>query len=169
MKQEKKSIFKKWWFWVLVVVLIGSVGGNGENGENNNSSSTQDTPKQSEPAVTSDIPKEEQKEVVYTDYTVSQLMNDLESNAMKAQETYKGKDVSLTGKLSNIDSSGKYINITPTDDEWAIIGVQCYIKNDETKKAVMDLTKDDTIVVKGRITDVGEVLGYSLDIDSISK
>ena len=28
MKQEKKSIFKKWWFWVLVVVLIGSVGEN---------------------------------------------------------------------------------------------------------------------------------------------
>ena len=166
MKQEKKSIFKKWWFWVLVVVLIGSASGNGEN---NNSSSTQDTQKQSEQTVASDTPKEEQKEVVYTDYTVSQLMNDLESNAMKAQETYKGKDVSLTGKLSTIDSSGKYVNITPTDDEWAIIGVQCYIKNDETKKAVMDLTKDDIIVVKGRITDVGEVLGYSLDIDSISK
>ena len=28
MKQEKKSIFKKWWFWVLVIVLIGSVGEN---------------------------------------------------------------------------------------------------------------------------------------------
>ena len=167
MKQEKKSIFKIWWFWVLVVVLIASASGNGEN---NNSSSTQDTPKQSEQAVASaDTPKEEQKEVVYTDYTVSQLMNDLESNAMKAQETYKGKDVSLTGKLSNIDSSGKYINITPAEDEWAIIGVQCYIKNNETKKAVMDLTKDDIIVVKGHITDVGEVLGYSLDIDSISK
>ena len=166
MKQEKKSILKKWWFWVLVVILIASASGNGEN---NNSSSTQDTQKQSEQTVASDTPKEEQKEVVYTDYTVSQLMNDLESNAMKAQETYKGKDVSLTGKLSNIDSSGKYINITPAEDEWAIIGVQCYIKNNETKKAVMDLTKDDIIVVKGHITDVGEVLGYSLDIDSISK
>ena len=28
MKQEKKSIFKKWWFWVLVVVLIAGVSGN---------------------------------------------------------------------------------------------------------------------------------------------
>lgn len=155
-EKEKKPIFKKWWFWVIIVIIIAGVAGNDEN---NNSSST----------FTQDLPEEEPKEIVYTDYTVTQLMNDLESNAMKAQETYKGKDVSLTGKLSNIDSSGKYISITPTNDEWAIIGVQCYIKNDETKKAVMNLTKDDTIVVKGRITDVGEVLGYSLDIHSISK
>ena len=28
--KNKKPIFKKWWFWVLVVIIIGSIIGNGE-------------------------------------------------------------------------------------------------------------------------------------------
>ena len=68
-----------------------------------------------------------------------------------------------------IDSNGQYISIVPTDSQFAIIGVQCYIQNDEQKTAVMDMSIDDVLVVKGKITDVGEVMGYSLDIDTISK
>lgn len=41
MKQEKKSIFKKWWFWVLVVVLIAGVGGESEVEETTTIESTQ--------------------------------------------------------------------------------------------------------------------------------
>ena len=49
------------------------------------------------------------------------------------------------------------------------MGVQCYIKNDDQKTAIMDMSIGDTVIVKGKITDVGEVMGYSLDIDEISK
>lgn len=71
-----------------------------------------------------------------------------------------------TGKLSVIDSNGKYISIMP-DDPFAILGVQCYIKSDEQKDAIKAKSIGDTIIVKGKCKDVGEVLGYSLDIDSV--
>ena len=96
-------------------------------------------------------------------------MDDLNGNALKAAEKYKDQYVELTGRLNVIDSSGKYISIVPTDDEFAIIGVQCYIKTEEQKAAVMEMSIGDTLVVKGKIKDVGEVLGYSLDIDEVVK
>ena len=54
---------------------------------------------------------------------------------MNASDKYKGQYLEITGKLSVIDSNGKYISITP-DDPFAILGVQCYIKSDEQKDAI---------------------------------
>ena len=111
--------------------------------------------------------EEEQQTIEYTACTVDELMNVLEKNALKAENTYQDKYVEITGKLSTIDSDGKYISLVPVKDEWAIIGVQCYIQSDEQKAQVAELTAGDTITVKGQITEIGEVIGYSLDIDSI--
>lgn len=97
------------------------------------------------------------------------MMKTLEENALKAETTYQDKYVAVTGRLSTIDSDGKYISILPTEDDWAIIGVQCYIQTDEKKSQVAELSKGDVLTVKGKITSVGEVLGYGLDIDSIEK
>ena len=69
--------------------------------------------------------------------------------------------------MSVIDSDGKYISIVDSEDEWALLGVQCYIKNDEQKQAVMDMSIGDEIVVKGKITNVGEVMSYTLDMTEV--
>lgn len=111
--------------------------------------------------------EEQQEEIVYTAYTVSQMMNDLDSNALKAEETYKDQYVEITGRLDVIDSSGKYISLYPEDNEWAFVGVQCNIKNDEQKQKVMEMSKGDIVTLKGKVKSVGEVLGYTLDIDEI--
>lgn len=110
-----------------------------------------------------------QKEVTYEKVTAKQLVSDLEGNAMKASNTYKGKDYEITGVLGNIDAQGDYITIEPSSDSLTITGVQAFIKNDEQKKVVAELSKGDKITVKGKIKDVGEVFGYSVDIDEISK
>ena len=34
---------------------------------------------------------------------------------------------------------------------------------------IAELSKGDKITVKGKVKDVGEVMGYSVDIDEISK
>ena len=93
-------------------------------------------------------------------------MSELEENALKASENHKGENVRITGRLGAIDSSGKYISLLP-DDQFAFIGVTCYIKNDETKAKVSELSKDAQVTLTGNIKDVGEVLGYSLNIDNI--
>lgn len=151
-EKKKKPIYKRVWFIGLVVVIligvIGSLGGN---------SSTDTTSVQ------------EKQNITYTPHTVSELVTDLEGNALKANEKYKDQYVQLTGRLETIDSDGKYISIGPTDIEFSFTNVQCYIKSDEQKAVVANLAAHDTVVVKGKITDVGELLGYSLDIDEIVK
>ena len=32
--KNKKPLFKKWWFWVIVVLLLGSIGNSGNDIEN---------------------------------------------------------------------------------------------------------------------------------------
>ena len=110
---------------------------------------------------------EEEPVIEYMVCTVSEMMELLESNAMKAESTYQDQYVEITGRLGVIDSDGSYITLLPSDDEWAFVGVTCYLKNDEQKSQVMEMKIDDLITLKGQIKDIGEVLGYSLDIEAI--
>ena len=95
------------------------------------------------------------------------MIQDIEDNALKAQSTYKDKYFEISGKLSNVDSSGKYIGVDGTNGDFNLVNIQCYIKSDEQKNVVAELSKDQNIVVKGKVTNVGEVMGYSVDIDEI--
>ena len=103
----------------------------------------------------------------YIPYTVNQMMEDLNANAMKASSIYKDQNIEITGKLKNIDSSGAYISLY-SDNEWDFIGVTCYLKNDEQREQVMNMSIGDTVTLKGKCTEVGEVLGYALNIESIN-
>lgn len=153
--KNKKPFYLRPWFIVLVLLVILGIVFSGGSDE-------------SAPVENSDTASGGQEQVIeYTPYEVDQLMDDLDSNAMKAAELYDDQYVELTGELSVIDSSGSYIDITPIYDEFAIMGVQCYLQNEEQKQEVMELSIGDTVVVKGKITDVGEIMGYSLDIESI--
>ena len=71
----------------------------------------------------------------------------------------------VTGKLKNIDASGEYFSLGSGDFE--IYSVQCFLKNDEQKSRLANMNIEDTVTVKGKITDVGEILGYQLKIESI--
>ena len=98
--------------------------------------------------------------------TADKLMADLRGNALNASNTYEGKYVEVTGKLSNIDSGGKYFDVAPINEEFTIIGIQCYI-TEEQKATVAKLTKGQRVTAVGTISDVGEVMGYSLKVESI--
>lgn len=156
--KNKPPIYKRWWFIaIIVIIVLAAIGGSGSSDSSGSTSSTAT----SKTAVSS---SSSEAAIEYTAYTVTELSEDLNSNALKAADKYKGQYVELTGRLSVIDSNGKYVSIVDSTDEWAITGVQCYIKDDEQKQVVMDMSIGDEIVVKGKITDVGEVLGYFLDM-----
>lgn len=150
-----------WWQVVLIVlgviILIGVLfGGDSEknsNSENNKSDALSGNTKN--------------QTIEYTPVDIDVLEDALDNNAAAAKETYNGKYFEITGRLGNIDSDLKYISILSTTDSWDIIGVHCTIKNDETREKVKTLSKDQTIIVKGKITNVGEVMGYYLDVDEI--
>lgn len=156
-KKQKSGILK----WVVLILIIGVVIG-AVTGEDK---STDSTTKQTE-ATASDSQKQESESIEYISASVNDMMDALNNNAMGASDKYKGKYLEITGKLTNIDAAGKYIDLM-ADGDFEIIGVQCYIKNDDQKAKIASMSKGDTVTLKGKCTDVGEVLGYSLDIDEI--
>lgn len=161
--------------WIIIVILVLGVIGAATGGKDDNDSkqasndanTTQTNKDNNEESILKEEKEESKPEIEYTTYTVTQMMDDLETNALKAESTYKDQYVEITGRLGTIDSNGKYITLYSEEDEFAIIGVQCYIKNEEQKEKVMEMSTDDIITLKGKITSIGEVLGYSLDIDEI--
>lgn len=167
--KNKKPIYKRPWFIaVIAIIVLGAIGGS-LGGETTDKPGKTNAPVSQSENINTTQPESETPEITYTAYAVSELMDDLNGNALKAAEKYKDQYVELTGRLNVIDSSGMYISIVSAQDEFAILGVQCYLKSEEQKTAVMDMAVGDTLVVKGKITDVGEILGYSLDIDSVEK
>lgn len=156
-KKQKSGILK----WVVLILIIGVVIG-AVTGEDKSADSTA---KQTE-ATAPDSQKQESESIEYTSVSVNDMMDALNNNAMGASDKYKGKYLEITGKLTNIDAAGKYIDLM-ADGDFEIIGVQCYIKNDDQKAKIASMSKGDTVTLKGKCTDVGEVLGYSLDIDEI--
>lgn len=156
-KKQKSGILK----WVVLILIIGVVIG-AVTGEDKSADSTT---KQTE-ATASDNQKQESESIEYTSVSVNDMMDALNNNAMGASDKYKGKYLEITGKLTNIDAAGKYIDLM-ADGDFEIIGVQCYIKNDDQKAKIASMSKGDTVTLKGKCTDVGEVLGYSFDITEI--
>lgn len=157
-----KNIGKGFLAIVILSALISSCSSDDKkvDKDSGNKQSVTTAKEQSKPKVS---------QVTYTQYSVATLMQDLDKNALKAAKKYKGQSVELTGRLHVIDSEGRYISIVPTNNDFAIIGVTCSIRNNKQKDIVADMNVGDIIVVKGKIDDVGEVMGYSLDIDEIRK
>ncbi len=165
--KNKKPLFKRPWFIILVIIVVLGIIGGAMSGGDDPSAPADD---QSADQVLQDESKDEgdvkEEKIEYESVTADQMMDALDSNAAAAKDTYDGKYVAVSGKLGTIDSDGAYIDVMP-DDEYAFLGVTCYIQNDDQLEQVKSLNAGDSLTVKGKVTDVGEVLGYYLDIDSI--
>lgn len=90
----------------------------------------------------------------------------LEGNALKAKNTYEGKRVTVSGFVGNIDASGDYFALDPSKDAFVITGIQ--VRNlDKFQDQVANFSKGQAVTVTGKITDVGELMGYSLKAEAI--
>ena len=128
---------------VVILLIIGAIASGGGNGSSGTSSSVSKE----------DSKKEEVTEqaIEYTEYSMTEIMNDLENNAAAANEKYKG-----------------HISIKDPDADFSLSDCKCNIKgNAEVADIVKTLSKGDIISVKGKITDVGELMGYTMDIEEI--
>jgi len=97
--------------------------------------------------------------------TAQKLIQDLEANALAASQTYKGKRVTVTGTLDNIDASGDYFTLRGTE-EFSFTNVQVFI-DDDLVKTVSGFKADQEVTVTGEITDVGEIMGYEIKAETI--
>ena len=96
------------------------------------------------------------------DVQVDDLLHELDSNSMVAKSKYEDKNIWLVGTVSNIDSDGKYFSLGGNDD-FSLVNVQIYV-DEEQRDGLMNIEKGSTIRVPVKITDVGEVIGYSAEL-----
>jgi len=97
--------------------------------------------------------------------TAEQMLSDLEQNPMRAQKLYSDKWFEIVGTLGNMDSEGKYFSLEGPD--FSLISVQCQIprdKKEEFTNKLINMSKGARISVKGKVTDMGEVMGYKVAI-----
>lgn len=166
------STFKKILLGFGILVIIGAIGSAFGGGNNEEAEEAEETVAESvteeKKEESTEENKEEEKEIEYISVTADELSDMLSDNALKAENNYKDKYLEITGKLGTIDSKGKYIGIN-SDKDFDLTIIQCYIKSDEQKEIIMEMSRGDSITIKGYCKDIGEVLGYQIDIDEIIK
>lgn len=150
--KNKKPIYKKWWAWAIAVIIVMIAATSGGDSDT--------------PATSGNEPTQQEQNIEYIAYSVDDMIKELNDNALKAEKKYMDQYVEITGKLSNIDSDGSYISLGSTDP-WEFTTVTCYIKNDAQLEKVMEFSTDDTVTLTGKVTSVGEVMGYGVDIAEI--
>lgn len=151
----KKPIFKKWWVWIVVAIVGISIATSGGNDE---------------PTATNDkgSVSESSKEIVYEVVDLQTMFDELDANAMKAENNYQKKNIELVCQIASFDSDGDYISVKPLGaSEWDFSSAMCYIKNDVQKSFLVEKNVGDTITIKGRVKSIGEVMGYSIDINEV--
>lgn len=99
---------------------------------------------------------------------VSQMLSDLNENEMRAQKKYAGKWFEIVGTLGGMDSEGEYFSLE--GGLFGLLSVHCKIpktKRTELTNILADMSKGDRIAVKGKITDMGEIMGYDVTVVEI--
>ncbi len=106
-------------------------------------------------------------DIEYHSVTVKKLDDDMEKNAITAEEKYKGKYFAVTGYVDEIDS--KSITLTPDSSGWSLYVVRAEIKTDEQLTEAKKLSVGNMITLKGKITEARSSIGssYSMDIYQI--
>lgn len=151
-KRKQPGIGKFILIAVIVVVIIAIIGGATSEGD---------------PANTGNAGNTDTTPVEYTAVELKTLFDDLHNNALKAEKDYQNAYVEVTGEISNIDSDGDYISIKEIGVMFTLDNMMCNIKDDAQLDVILTKSVGDTVTIKGKIKSIGEVLGYTLDIDSI--
>ena len=150
-KDAQRPWFKKKRFWVIgvlaIVLIMQQTSNSGSTDADNSASET-----------TTEAPAEA------TPVTAKQLLSDLEVNPLLAKTTWDGKLVTITGIVDNIDASGDYFLLSAGELTFISITVKI---DDSFVDAVSAFKKGQEVTVTGTISDVGELMGYSVDAVSI--
>lgn len=127
----KKPIYKKWWFWLILVVLfIGIIGASGD-GDGGTSTSSESSEQQTVASI-----------VVSADELIRAYVN----NTVTADELYKNKNVTVSGTIYSIDEG--YVTIEPDADDLWLNNIYVYYNSGEKSK-LADYSKGDKITVTG--------------------
>lgn len=135
---------------VVVVILVNALNGGGDS---------------TAPVAGADAASSQAAAGPATVVTADKLVKDLEQNALQAADTYDGKRVQVTGELSTIDSGGAYFSVK-SSDALSFTNIRADIDKSQLDR-VKGFTKGQDVTFVGTVKDVGELMGYAIDVESI--
>lgn len=147
--------------YFLIFCVVCGVASAITGGGNSTNQQQQPATKTAQPApAPAPAPKQ------YAAVDANTMMTELERNAAAANQKYKGKAICVTGRVGVIDSEGNYI-LVQSDDEFSIIGIMCNLNKKDKAQTdfLLNIQKGQYVRVYGDITDVGEVVGYTLKVE----
>lgn len=147
------KVFGKWWFWVIIVLLVIAILPRKE---------PDSSKKETETTITEESITEPSSK--YLVVSVDDLVKELDTNALKAKEKYKGEYVEITGRVNVIDADGRYISLEPIDNKWSFESITCDVDGKKQREFIQELSIGDVITLRGKIKSVDEVFGYDLEI-----
>lgn len=164
-RKASRPWFKKKRFWLLGLIAVIIIFAVATSGGDDATPSDEVSSGASNGAAQGADEKQEAAEEPAVEVTAEKLIADLESNALAAANEYKGKNVIVTGNVSNIDASGDYFSITG-GDEFTLTSVMIQI-DESHLDTVSKFSEGQEVTVTGKVTDVGEVMGYTIDAETI--
>jgi hypothetical protein len=87
------------------------------------------------------------------DVDIKDILAEYKDNEVRADGTYKGKRIRVTGKVGDVKKDvlgGMYVTVG-TGKAFEIPKLQCTLKKDNLAKAAQ-LSKGDTVTVKGKVS-----------------
>lgn len=173
-RKANRPWYKKKRFWVLgiiALIIVLSLVGGGDDGSATDgatsSSSQEAAADEAAPGAAEGEANEEEAAEAEAPLVVSaqELISDLEANALAASKEYEGSRVAVTGTVANIDASGDYFSLSGTED-FTLTNVRIDI-DESHRDAVSGFAQGQEVSVTGVVTGVGEILGYSIDAETI--
>lgn len=153
--------------WVIVAVVvigvIGAIGSSGGDSDNETKTQTEGSTDVSEndtsdKTETKEDTKKEEKEkeekeekVKYVKITSTKLIKAFKDNQVKCKRKYDGKNLKVTGKVQSVgtDVLDNIYVCLGSNDELALVGIQCYAKDKTTEDKIAELSEGDEITVTG--------------------
>ena len=119
-EKTKKPFYKKWWVWVISLVVLAAIGAGSEKGEDSvvaNKSST--------------------KEIAAISVSIGDLLSAYEGNEVGADLKYKGKYIQTSGRIGDIGKDlfdNLYVTIGNTGETFEIPMLQAYFQDKYTSQ-----------------------------------
>ena len=107
-------------------------------------------------------------QIQYEEMDLQVMLDELNTNALRAEETYQDKYIEITGEIRNFDSDGKYISIVPCGAGALSESVMCDLTDPSHKSFLLEKAVGDVVTIRGKVFSIGEIMGYSVKIAEIS-
>ena len=161
--KNKKPIYKKWYFYLLLLIVLGIVfsAAGGKDDAPKPDTASGDTSPQSTTAATT-------KSIEYETVSIETLFDDLKSNAYNAQQKWNGQYITITGgKVSNIDASGEYFSIESASEAYWLQSIHVSIPASMRETVMSGISAGAAVTVSCKVTTVGEVMGFVVDATEV--